>query len=125
MLWFLAVAAFKIVKALLPEKAVEILKVITKKNINTYVDKDNCLSSWGGNDSYEFSFVPEVKKPAMNGAAPASPAGDYNNNFHDKKVGILRTVSILVVSNSVKCSILDLILLFELYCVVHWVLYYA
>lgn len=93
-------AAFKIVKALLPEKAVEILKVIKKKDINQYIDKDNCLASWGGNDNYQFSFVPEKKSttvaaapngklPNGNAAAPAPPPAstdDLNNNINDKKV---------------------------------------
>ncbi|KAH8378932.1 hypothetical protein KR009_002140 [Drosophila setifemur] len=55
-------AAFKVVKALLPPKAVEILKMISKKDITQYVPKDNCLASWGGGDNYEFSFVPEARK---------------------------------------------------------------
>ncbi|XP_013116417.1 motile sperm domain-containing protein 2 isoform X2 [Stomoxys calcitrans] len=82
MAWVLN-AAFKIVKALLPEKAVEILKIITKKTIDTYVDKDNCLASWGGNDNYEFTFTPEVKKLKVNGSVPTE---DPNNNVQDKKV---------------------------------------
>lgn len=79
-------AAFKIVKALLPEKAVEILKIINKKTISTYIDKDNCLTSWGGNDDYEFSFVPEKKKPLTNGTATHEAHDDQNNNVQDKKV---------------------------------------
>ncbi|XP_075162191.1 motile sperm domain-containing protein 2-like [Haematobia irritans] len=83
MAWILN-AAFKIVKALLPEKAVEILKVITKKTITTYIDTDNCLASWGGTDNYEFSFCPEVKTPLLNGSA--LPDDPNNNNIHDRKV---------------------------------------
>lgn len=51
------VAAFKIVKTFLPEEALKILKVTTKKDIDQYVDKDNCLKLWGGNDDYEFKFA--------------------------------------------------------------------
>lgn len=50
-------AAFKIVKTFLPEEALKILKVTTKKDIDQYVDKDNCLKLWGGNDDYEFQFA--------------------------------------------------------------------
>lgn len=71
----------------------EILKVIKKKDINLYIDKDNCLSSWGGNDNYQFSFVPEQKKSLPNGNASnitnvTVPAinDDHNNNIQDKKV---------------------------------------
>lgn len=81
---------------MLPEKAVAILKVIKKKDINQYIDKDNCLVSWGGNDNYQFSFVPESRESAApineklaNGNA--SPANDdLNNNIRDnKKVSII------------------------------------
>ncbi|BFF98098.1 motile sperm domain-containing protein 2 [Drosophila madeirensis] len=54
---FLLNAAFKLVKTFLPAKAVEILRVTTKKDVTEYVDKDNCLALWGGNDEYEYKFV--------------------------------------------------------------------
>lgn len=40
----------------MPAEALEILRVTTKKDINEYVDKDNCLKIWGGNDDYTFKF---------------------------------------------------------------------
>ncbi|XP_037933701.1 motile sperm domain-containing protein 2-like isoform X2 [Teleopsis dalmanni] len=66
MAWVLN-AAFKLIKGLLPAKALEILKMVSKKDINTYIDKNNCLTSWGGTDDYEFSFVPEkiANKPIV------------------------------------------------------------
>ncbi|TMW52556.1 hypothetical protein DOY81_002381 [Sarcophaga bullata] len=90
MAWVLN-ASFKIVKAFLPEKAVEILKVIKKKDINQYIDKDNCLVSWGGNDNYQFSFVPENKvSPQANGnllnGNTTINSDEQNNNSNDKKV---------------------------------------
>ncbi|XP_037722649.1 motile sperm domain-containing protein 2 [Drosophila subpulchrella] len=54
---FLLNAAFKIVKTFLPEKALKILKVTSKKDIDQYVDKDNCLKIWGGNDEYVYKFA--------------------------------------------------------------------
>ncbi|EDV97463.1 motile sperm domain-containing protein 2 [Drosophila grimshawi] len=54
---FLLNAAFKIVKGFMPAEALEILRVTTKKDINEYVDKDNCLKAWGGNDDYTFRFA--------------------------------------------------------------------
>lgn len=57
----LILAAFKIIKNLLPEKAIEILKVITKKDINNYIERSCCLTSWGGTDNYKFQFVPEKR----------------------------------------------------------------
>ncbi|KAH8239081.1 hypothetical protein KR032_000501 [Drosophila birchii] len=53
---FLLNAAFKIVKTFLPAEALKILKVTTKKDIEQYVDKDNCLQVWGGNDSFVYKF---------------------------------------------------------------------
>ncbi|XP_017137063.1 motile sperm domain-containing protein 2 [Drosophila miranda] len=53
---FLLNAAFKLVKTFLPAKALEILRVTSKKDITEYVDKDNCLKLWGGNDDYEYKF---------------------------------------------------------------------
>ncbi|KAH8415683.1 hypothetical protein KR222_008664 [Zaprionus bogoriensis] len=54
---FLLNAAFKIVKSFMPAEALEILRVTTKKDINEYVDKDNCLKTWGGNDDYSYKFA--------------------------------------------------------------------
>ncbi|XP_017048546.1 motile sperm domain-containing protein 2 [Drosophila ficusphila] len=54
---FLLNAAFKIVKTFLPAEALKILKVTTKKDIDQYVDKDNCLKIWGGNDDYVYKFA--------------------------------------------------------------------
>ncbi|ALC44128.1 CG32407, partial [Drosophila busckii] len=54
---FLLNAAFKIVKGFMPPEALEILRVTTKKDIGEYVDQDNCLKIWGGNDDYSFKFV--------------------------------------------------------------------
>lgn len=49
-------AAFKIVKGFMPAEALEILRVTTKKDINEYVDKANCLKIWGGTDEYAYKF---------------------------------------------------------------------
>lgn len=90
MLIFLFAAAFKIIKGFLPAKALEILKMISKKDINQYIDKANCLASWGGNDLYEFKFVPEkLSRPTTltvitNGAPPSEPISPDSPN--DKKV---------------------------------------
>lgn len=54
---FLGLAAFKLVKTFLPPEALKILKVTTKKDIDQYVDKDNCLKIWGGNDDYVYKFA--------------------------------------------------------------------
>ncbi|KAL7734802.1 hypothetical protein ACLKA6_011085 [Drosophila palustris] len=53
---FLLNAAFKIVKGFMPAEALEILRVTTKKDVNEYVDKSNCLKIWGGDDDYTYKF---------------------------------------------------------------------
>lgn len=58
--WVLS-AAFKVVKQLLPAKAVEKMKFCTKDNLKDVVATENALTSWGGNDDYVFEFVPENK----------------------------------------------------------------
>ncbi|XP_050513379.1 motile sperm domain-containing protein 2 [Diabrotica virgifera virgifera] len=57
--WVLT-AAFKIVKTLLPEKAKEKIKFISKKDISTFVPTEHIITSWGGKNPYVFSFVPET-----------------------------------------------------------------
>jgi hypothetical protein len=57
-------ATFQIIKKLLPAKAVERLRFVTAKTLKDYVDVDNQLDIWGGNDSTPFVFVPENR---MNG----------------------------------------------------------
>lgn len=55
-------AAFKIIKTWLPAKAVKKIKFLTKQNLKEFVPKESSMVSWGGEDYYEFSFEPEIKK---------------------------------------------------------------
>ncbi|XP_076271654.1 motile sperm domain-containing protein 2-like isoform X1 [Rhynchophorus ferrugineus] len=71
--WILS-AAFKVIKSWLPEEAIEKIKFVTKKDINTVVPSEDILKSWGGNNPYVFNFIPE-KKPAVE-----------SNNIYSKKV---------------------------------------
>lgn len=52
-------AAFRIIKGWLPEKAVQKIKFLSKKDIQEYIPSDQVLVSWGGKNDYTFSFVPE------------------------------------------------------------------
>ncbi|CAG2062891.1 unnamed protein product [Timema podura] len=54
-------AAFKIIKTWLPAKAVQKIKFVNKSTLKEFVDPDQALKSWGGNDEYVFSFVPEQR----------------------------------------------------------------
>ncbi|KAH1002437.1 hypothetical protein HUJ04_008524 [Dendroctonus ponderosae] len=67
MAWILS-AAFKIVKTWLPEKAIEKLKTVSKKDVQNFVPKSEALQSWGGDSNYVFTFVPEKGPPE-----PAEP----------------------------------------------------
>ena len=55
-------AAFKVVKAALPAAGVAKLKDVTKSTFGQWVDDDNRIEVWGGNDDWQFKFEPEVKK---------------------------------------------------------------
>jgi hypothetical protein len=48
-----------LIKKLLPPKAVARLRFLSPKTIGDYVDPDNQLKCWGGNNDYVFKFVPE------------------------------------------------------------------
>ncbi|CAG9120294.1 unnamed protein product [Plutella xylostella] len=58
--WVLS-AAFKVIKSLLPAKAVEMMKFVSKDNLKELVSPDQALTCWGGNDDYTFEFVPESR----------------------------------------------------------------
>lgn len=54
-------AAFKIIKSWLPGRAVQKIKFLNRTTIKEYVNPNKMLVSWGGEDDYTFSFVPEIK----------------------------------------------------------------
>lgn len=56
--WIMS-AAFKVIKSLLPAKGVEKMKFVNKDTLKTYVSPEQALVCWGGQDTYEFEFVPE------------------------------------------------------------------
>jgi len=65
-------AAFRIIKTWLPEKAIEKLKMVTKKDVLNYVPKNEALKSWGGDNDYAFRFVsenPQKTEPESNGTS--------------------------------------------------------
>lgn len=57
-------AAFKVVKSLLPAKAVERMKFTNKDTLKEVVTPDQALVCWGGKDTYTFEFVPENRSGA-------------------------------------------------------------
>ncbi|XP_018572291.1 motile sperm domain-containing protein 2-like [Anoplophora glabripennis] len=77
--WVLS-AAFKIVKSWLPEKAIEKIKFVSKKDITTYVPPDQALKCWGGENDYSFSFVPEVI--LENGKVGGTVPSNNNKKVH-------------------------------------------
>lgn len=52
-------AAFKVVKSLLPAKAIERMKFANNNTLKEFVAPDQALKCWGGKDEYVFEFVPE------------------------------------------------------------------
>ncbi|GLV42809.1 uncharacterized protein CBL_03549 [Carabus blaptoides fortunei] len=71
MAWILN-AAFKIIKSLLPEKAVAKMKFLSKSNVKDFVPLDQALRCWGGQDDYVFSFIPETRVTEQVAPNPAS-----------------------------------------------------
>ena len=55
-------AAFKVVKAALPAAGVAKLKDVTKSSFSQWIDDDNRIEAWGGNDDWQYKFEPEVIK---------------------------------------------------------------
>lgn len=54
-------AAFKIIKSWLPAKAIPKIKFVNKSTLKEFVDANDALKCWGGNNDYVFKFVPEVQ----------------------------------------------------------------
>lgn len=52
-------AAFKVVKSLLPAKAIEKMKFTSRENLSDFVPPDQALICWGGKNDYVFEFIPE------------------------------------------------------------------
>lgn len=75
--FFLIIAAFKIIKSWLPAKAVQKIKFVNKANLKDYVEPEQALKCWGGLDDYTFTFVPEIQS-----AVP-------NDRFDDSKKKVL------------------------------------
>ena len=68
----LLVATWTIVKNFIPTKSAEKIRFVNKKNITNYIDKDQCLVSWGGTDKYNYEIpeesvteLPWLKKARM------------------------------------------------------------
>lgn len=77
--WVLS-AAFKIIKSWLPEKAVEKIKFLSSKDITTYVPIEEALVSWGGKNTYVFSFVPEEQHSIPKTIEKNTEVLNNNNN---------------------------------------------
>merc|ERR1711971_1109515 len=48
-------------EAWLPPQAVKKIKFLTKSNMSEYVDDENRLECWGGQDTWEYKFEPESR----------------------------------------------------------------
>lgn len=79
-------AAFKIIKTMLPAKAVQKIKFVDKKSLKDYVDSTQALKSWGGQDPYEFTFVPENAKKVHFADGSQSTTEPTHNAFGDSKL---------------------------------------
>lgn len=74
MIIYTILAAFKIIKSILPEKAVAKMKFLNKSSIKDFVPLEGALACWGGQDDYVFSFVPYSKPvtASINNSTPSN-----------------------------------------------------
>lgn len=94
--FFFILAAFNIIKALLPPKAVASLRFVNAKNLSEYITEENMLTCWGGKDDYQYTFIPSKihengLNDSINGQKGIIITKDENDNntvmsHHDKKV---------------------------------------
>jgi hypothetical protein len=54
---------WKIVKNLLPAKAVELVKFVDKKNIREFVKEDNVFVHMGGKDKFAYRYTLNIFVP--------------------------------------------------------------
>lgn len=62
---------------MLPPEGVAKIKFVSKKDINTFVPLDKALRSWGGENDYVFSFLPDGSEEQL---TPNNVPGNNNNN---------------------------------------------
>ncbi|XP_076169948.1 motile sperm domain-containing protein 2-like isoform X2 [Ptiloglossa arizonensis] len=63
-------AAYKVINSWLPPKAITKIQFVHKSYVQEFVDPNDILISWGGNNDYTFKFVSEVQNntdTTMNG----------------------------------------------------------
>jgi len=84
-------AAFRIIKSWLPAKAIPKIKFINKSTLKDYVNPNDAMKCWGGNNDYIFKFVSEEQ---TNGD------GVLNGKLDNKKVHILH-ISFCVIAITV------------------------
>ena len=70
-------AMWKIIKTWLPPKSIQKIKFVDKKSVGEYVAPDQCLTAWGGTDTYQYHFEPEVTSSPTSGTLPN---GDITDN---------------------------------------------
>lgn len=81
-------ATFKIIKGLLPPKAVERLRFVSKKNIDEYIARDKMLTSWGGTDDYKFEFTFQDPTVTILARDPEDDNNNDNNSVQANRNGI-------------------------------------
>ncbi|CAH0602340.1 unnamed protein product [Chrysodeixis includens] len=77
--WVL-LAPFKVVKSILPAKAVEKMKFLTKDSLKEIVAPEQAMSCWGGKDNYTFEFIPENKSNSTPKKVTFAEQGDSQHS---------------------------------------------
>lgn len=79
-------AAFKIIKGLLPPKAVARMKFVNSKSMKEFISEDNMLKAWGGTDDYVFHFVSEQQMQSALSITKEASSGSNGVPANTRKV---------------------------------------
>ncbi|KAL7299847.1 hypothetical protein TKK_0007181 [Trichogramma kaykai] len=89
-------AAFNIIKTWLPAKAIPKIKNVKRNTLDNFVDPNDALKCWGGNNDFAFIFLPERqigmsngkgdKNVHFNSSTPDSPNSDFGDQSKREKL---------------------------------------
>lgn len=102
--WVLT-AAFKVIKTLLPAKAVAKMKFINKSTVKDFIPLEQAQRCWGGTDDYVYSFVSE---PSIGNYVPITDTASKKVTFSDPGSPITENPPQIPNNNNSKISLFSL-----------------
>lgn len=95
-------AAFKVIKTLLPAKAVAKMKFINKSTVKDFIPLEQAQRCWGGSDDYVYSFVSE---PSIGNYIPTVDSASKKVTFSDPGSPITENAPQINNNNNFKVSL--------------------